>query len=291
MRKFKLFYLFTNHIDAWGLALGIAIVVAYLHEQLTWRAFILAGVIAFGYWLAFAMNDYFDRQVDQLDSQKARRNFFCMVALTPKQQFFYPSLLALAWLIIAGGLGMWGWRGWLALLVCLTISWSYSAPPIRLKSRAGLDLLTHVGFVETFPYLLMLFLLKIAPNQTDGLLLCILLVASACAQLEQQIRDYDSEVQVERNLTTRIGKSWAVSLLKWLSITYLALGWIGFGGGWLPTWLLPLASLSVPVFIWRLFLRIDGSYPTYLPKTRPYWLTILILITGFSYLFILILLK
>jgi 4-hydroxybenzoate polyprenyltransferase len=285
MRKTAILRLLTNHLDAWGLAFGVALVSAYLHDALNHQTWLIAGSIAFGYWLAFALNDYFDREIDRRNRLKAERNYFCAVSFHPATKRLLVIGFGLAWLGIALVFAQMGWRGWLALLTCFTVSWGYSAPPLRLKTRPGLDLLTHAGFVETFPYLLILFLQNLTVKPSDYLLIAILLLASACAQLEQQIRDFESEIGVEQNLTIQIGKARAVAVLKGLGILYLALGGIGFWAGWLPAWLFPLASLSVPIFVWRLFLRTDGSYPTYLPKTRPFGLTVFILFAGFTYLF------
>jgi hypothetical protein len=84
--------------------------------------------------------------------------------------------------------------GWLLWLVSGLVAWAYSAPPLRLKMRPGLDLLTHALFVQTFPYVVSLVLIRARWGLLDWVLLAILFLASLTAQLEQQARDFVVDV-------------------------------------------------------------------------------------------------
>ena len=47
------------------------------------------------------------------------------------------------------------------MALSLLVMWTYSGRPFRLKSRPGLDLLTHALFVESYPYMVTLLLLGV----------------------------------------------------------------------------------------------------------------------------------
>ena len=54
---------------------------------------------------------------------------------------------------------------------------------MRLKSRPGLDLVTHGFFVLTFPYLMALLLVELSWTRLDWLLLGLVFLASVSGQL------------------------------------------------------------------------------------------------------------
>ncbi len=94
--------------------------------------------------------------------------------------------------------------------------WSYSAPPMRLKSRPGLDVVTHGFFVLTFPYVMALLLVELSWTRLDWLLLGLVFLASSAGQLNQQIRDFDVDSCTDRNFTTTVGIKTSI---LWLKVT------------------------------------------------------------------------
>jgi 4-hydroxybenzoate polyprenyltransferase len=75
-RKRTYLNLIVNHMDAWQVALVIAMLPLLIHEAVRLETAVLALAIGVGYWFAFALNDYFDAPFDSIDQLKARRNFF-----------------------------------------------------------------------------------------------------------------------------------------------------------------------------------------------------------------------
>src|SRR5690606_36053575 len=152
-----IFKLISNHMDPWQVALVIATLPLLIHGAIRRETAVLALAIGVGYWCAFALNDYFDAPFDRLDEQKAQRNFFVQQP-TPRWLVAVFSVVLLA--VVAAAFAPFGPLGWLLWLVSCLVAWAYSAPPLRLKMRPGLDLLTHALFVQTFPYVMSMVLIR-----------------------------------------------------------------------------------------------------------------------------------
>jgi 4-hydroxybenzoate polyprenyltransferase len=149
MSKRSLTTLFTNHMDAWGVALIIAALALGVHDALSLRTAPVLLAVAGFYWLGFAFNDYQDAPFDALDEEKGRGNFF--VANPIPARWVALGLATLGIIFGVGALTLYGFRGILILTVSLSVIWAYSARPLRLKSRPGFDLLIHTFFVEAYP--------------------------------------------------------------------------------------------------------------------------------------------
>ena len=194
--------LLLNHLDAWGTTLIIATLALLIHDAIDATSLFLLLALTAGYWLAFALNDYFDAPFDRVDPVKAARNVFVRGNVSRKK-----GMLGLAGVsaFLFFAFAQFGARGYLTLIVSLFIMWGYSAPPLRFKSRPGLDLLIHAVFVETFPYFICLFLIGAEWERLDYVMLLILFLSSLAAQLEQQIRDFDVDVRTGRTFATVVG--------------------------------------------------------------------------------------
>ncbi|MFK7805357.1 MAG: UbiA family prenyltransferase [Anaerolineae bacterium] len=260
--------LLHNHADAWIVTFVIASGVLLLHGAFSWPAVLLLFSITVGYWLAFALNDYFDRHVDALDAHKRHRNYFVVNRIPA---FAAISGFSVSTLLIAPGILQFGYRGFLALLLCFGVMWAYSAPPIRLKSRPGIDLPIHALFVETFPYVLVMFLLKLDWTPLDFVILGLGVMASLTAQLEQQIRDVDIDfASGEKTFTILIGAENALLLLKLLSVTMVVYGISFMIIGTIPLWISPIGLLAVPAVLSRLYRRPGQPRPEHLIRPVVY---------------------
>ena len=244
--------LFTNHMDAWITTFGISIGVLVIHRAFSLSALFLVFSLTVGYWLAFAINDYFDADIDQKDSKKRLRNFFSQNRLSPWQAI---NGFALAAIIIAPGFLQFGWRGFWVALLSVAVMWAYSAPPFRIKTRPGLDLLIHACFVETFPYAMILFLLALPAGRLDYVLIGLGLFASTTAQLEQQIRDVEQDrLEEGQTFTLWLGESNALFLLKLLSALMIIYGFYFFFEGTIPLIVMPIGLFAMPAVLLR-FIR------------------------------------
>jgi 4-hydroxybenzoate polyprenyltransferase len=244
-----------HRMDAWGLTLIIGMLAVYIHNAFTVDAAILLATLCFAYYFGYTVNDYFDAPHDALDEQGAHRNFFVSV--------FVPQRLAIAGFITSCallllGFGYFGVSGILLFLLSLFIIWSYSAPPIILKSRPGLDLLTHAVFVQTFPYVVCVLLLDLTWRTTDTYIVVINLLSSASGQLAQQLRDYEVDLKTSSTFTTAFGLALSRQCLAAMSISLAVVILAGFVLGHLPIVLLPVILIAAPVF----YLRAKGQGAT-----------------------------
>jgi 4-hydroxybenzoate polyprenyltransferase len=241
--------LFLNHLDAWALTLAIGMVALLLHDAWGPAHLGLPILLAICYWLGFAVNDTFDAPLDALTPAKQRRNFFCLVQLP--RRWLLMAFMGIA-LGLCLGLLPYGLKGMVVAGIGLFILWAYSAPPLRLKQRPGWDLLTHMLFVETFPYAVTIWLLDLPWNRLDTTLVIAFMLASLAAQLEQQIRDYEGDKLREETFTIRVGIPCAARLLKGVTLLLIAHLVIHLLLGTFPLNLVPLGLMLLPALFHRL---------------------------------------
>jgi 4-hydroxybenzoate polyprenyltransferase len=245
-------------MDAWGLTFVIISLFLLIHDVITPRNLTLMLAITTMYWLGFAVNDYYDVPYDAVDSTKSKRNAFILDARI-KRSFRWIAFVVVAFAFAA--FAQFGWRGIALFGFSLLILWGYSAPPLRLKSRPLFDLITHLLFVETYPYLVCLLLIAPQATMTDVLVLAFFGLASTGAQLEQQIRDYDVDRQFEQTFTTTFGIGLSSWILKTASAGLFMIGMVGLITQMLPLWMLPYLAMGTPSVLHRFFRPIDAPRP------------------------------
>lgn len=255
IRPGQLKKLFTNHMDAWGLALIIAALVLVVHQStglqvVSLKSLSLLVAIAVLYWLGFAYNDYHDAPFDALEPDKARGNFF---VANPVPERWVKLGLALSSLFLLLAFAQFGWPGLAALALSLVVMWAYSGRPLRLKSRPGLDLATHALFVESYPYLVTLVLIGVAWTRLDLVLIAIFFVASLASQLEQQAADIEVDARTEPNFATRIGPERTMVLLRFFTAVLIAICVFFVIEGTIPGYLIPFGLITFPMLAHRFF--------------------------------------
>ena len=250
IRPIHLRALFVNHLDAVLLTFVIGGLCLALHDAFSWKTLFLLIGMALVAWLAFAYNDLCDAPYDAQDAKKRRRNFFTRQG---SLRYWY-SIAPLALSIAALSFLQFGERGLLLIGTALAAVWAYSAPPLRLKSRPLFDLITHALFVQTFPYFICLFLIGVAWQPIDYLLLTLFFLSSLSAQLEQQARDYRVDKRTDRNFTTQAGLRTTIHMLRLSTALLVALSLLGALLGIVPPLLYPLGIVSAPL-IWHRFAR------------------------------------
>ena len=241
--------LLLNHMDAWGTTLIIATLALLIHDAISARSLFLLLALTAGYWLAFALNDYFDAPFDKADPVKAARNVFVVGSVSRAK-----GLLGLAGMsvFLFAAFAQFGTRGYLTLAVSLFIMWGYSAPPLRFKSRPGLDLLIHAVFVETFPYFICLFLIGAEWGRLDYVMLLILFLSSLAAQLEQQIRDFAVDVQTGHTFATAFGLWRTRLLLRMVTAALVLVALVNLLNGTIPLFIAAFGLITLPIIVHRL---------------------------------------
>ena len=258
-----LFVSLMNRIDAWGVTFMICVMAFYLHDAISLQTFFLSLAMAGMYWLGYAVNDYFDAPFDSHDETKVHHNVFVNHPVSPrvaKAGFLTIGLLFLL------SFTQFGLRGGVIFGVSLFVMWAYSAPPFRLKSRPGLDLITHALFVQTFSYLSCLILIKAEWTQLDFALLGVNFLASLSGQLAQQLRDFEVDSSTDTNFATTVGIGWTVACLRIVTVALTILVAGAFINGTIPMYMAPFAVVFIPTAALRIrggpgFQRL-GTYTT-----------------------------
>lgn len=233
----------------------IAAMSLVVRGALTVETLAIPATLALGAWFAFAINDRYDAPYDAHEPTKARRNAFVrrLAGEPPSSRaawldaLLIGSALVLAVLFVSFGL-----RGVVVAFVGCAAAWAYSGRPLRFKARPGVDLLTHAGFVETFPYVTAIVLAGAPLLPIDLIAWAILALTSLSAQLEQQARDYQLDSKFERNFTIVAGLHANHRLMSMASILLVFVGTAGALAGIIPPLLWPGMALTLPMIAHRL---------------------------------------
>ena len=240
--------------DGWVMAFVLSSLALLNHNLISNQTMLLLFAIVTGYMAGFAINSYYDVPFDCQDSDKAKKNFFILYPAY-RNKFIYVLILPLLYWLVA--FGLFGLRGYIVLIVCLFIMWGYSAKPLRLKSRPGIDLLIHSIFMQTFPYLSCLLVTNTLWRTLDVVLLVLAIFSSLTAQLEQQQRDFHVDSFTDINYTTKFGLRNSILLMRVSTLMGYSIFMIGAVTSIIPSYLLPYGLIAVPGVLHR-FMREYG---------------------------------
>ncbi|MHA2033634.1 MAG: UbiA family prenyltransferase [Candidatus Kariarchaeaceae archaeon] len=257
--------------DAFITSMIFSILALYIHEKISILGLTLTAGIGIGYALGFAVNDYFDRDLDKNDISKVNKNYFVKNSQVLGLFVLFSLLLVVFFLFSIFG-----------LVLSIFAFWSYSAKPFRFKNRPGLDLFTHGIFIETYPYVITLFLLKIDWMVIDYFVLAILFFNSIINQIGQQLRDFHIDSLTEKNFTIKYGQDRAIAVNRGLNIIIIILSILGLIFGELKMRLIPLIIVVLPLYVLRLSSKYYQNKPHKLYKTTIllvtlYWVGIITL--------------
>src|SRR5215208_837812 len=263
-----------KRIDAWGVTYIVGTLVLVIHHAITVQNCILVAAITANYWLGYWLNDYFDADHDSQDEYKSRRNLFVQYPAARRLVFVVTGLVfGLSALLFLS----FGWRGAVVLVMNFLVMWAYSAPPLRLKSRPGLDLLTHALFVQTWPYVICMWLIRPVWMQLDGIVLGIFFLTSVNGQINQQIRDFEVDTRTDTNFATRVGLPKTTLILKVSAFVVVLLCGLALATGNIPWLFIPLGMLALPKIAHQMLHR-PGSLHRIFPQRLTYVLMLLALI-------------
>ncbi|MDH5403747.1 MAG: UbiA family prenyltransferase [Candidatus Heimdallarchaeota archaeon] len=252
-RKFSFKQLLTDirslMRDAWANASIFALAAIIIHNLYEVKYFVLMIGIALGYAFGFALNDYFDKDYDLMDDTKAKRNFFIRSGFKNYQAMFFILLIIFILYLIFQKFGI---LGIVFLVISLFVLWAYSAEPIRLKSRPGLDLLTHSVFLDTYPYFLVLVLSQSKIINIDYFVMSLTILLSMSEQLENQIRDYAIDKKTDINFSVKFGVNTSVKLLKILVLCSIAIIVLVIINEIVPFHFYPIALIIAPWLLYKL---------------------------------------
>ena len=238
-----------HRIDAWGVALVVCAVALLVHDAVRISTVALSVAVAFLYWLGYEVNDYYDASNDSQDPVKTPRNFFVNHPVSPGVAAAgFLSLGSLPFLAFA----RFGLSGVVLFVAAVLMMWAYSAPPVRLKSRPGLDLLAHALFVQTFAYFMCLILIDAVWGTLDYLILAVNFLASLSGQLAQHVRDFDVDSRTDVSFATTFGRRTTAACLRAVTSLLVVTVVAGFASGVVPLYFAPIALTFAPATLDRL---------------------------------------
>lgn len=247
-------------------ALGAALATVH-GAHIDWRRYAWGqGVITAAQWMTHYSNDYFDLEADRFNSTPTRWSggSRVLVSGTVAPRVALTTALSLCAAAILAALGLALQPGSprfvlpLALLI-ITLSWCYSAPPLRLLSR-GLGEAT-TALVVTLLTPLLGFYSQVGVWRSPLLLACVPL---ACLQFSMlltiELPDAAGDAaQGKRTLVVRHGAPWAArAIVSILCAAFGALPLLFLAG--LPMPIVILAALPAPVAAWQAVRLWRGAY-------------------------------
>jgi 4-hydroxybenzoate polyprenyltransferase len=235
--------------DAWGPATVSAAFALILHDAVTPKTALLVFAIAALYWLGYVINDYFDASIDAQDEHKMDGNVFVRC---PQPQWCLGVATVVVLSAVLPIFGWFGLRGLVVFAVANLAMWAYSGRPLRLKTKPGLDLLTHGLFVLTFPYSASLELIDADWSKSDWIVVGFAFCTSLAGQLRQQVRDFELDSRNGRNFTTTVGLGTSLLLVKTVTFVSFFAFVVSTLMGLVPHAAVPIGILSLPAVLDRL---------------------------------------
>jgi len=198
---------------------------------------------------AFMFNDVEDAEEDSLNEKKRKRNPISNGSLTRNEghlaacvTFLLSMLLYFFLAIETNNNGV-----LIAGTATLIIEFLYSWRKIRLKAIPVIDVLTHMFMLSGAQYLVAYLSFKRELDLNGLLILGMLMIISCYGQLDNEIRDFDTDVKTHiRTTAVVLGRKLAIAL----QICFLA------GGGIVIVYFLRLAVNPWPVLLQALIITL-----------------------------------
>ncbi|MHA2364036.1 MAG: UbiA family prenyltransferase [Candidatus Hodarchaeales archaeon] len=196
------------------------ILIEYDFTKLTiWIAF--SSVISVNAF-TFAINQIGDAEQDKATEQKIKTNPISQGRINLTIAKIILSILFLYGLISALVINL---PFFVVAIIHLSIGYTYSIPPVRLKERPPIDLVVH----GTFQGLLVVQAFNL--KSFDIVLLVVLFSATSCrsflAQLGNQIRDFDADKFAQTRTVGQIigfrSLHYMFYLIAWIGISFFIL--------------------------------------------------------------------
>lgn len=235
--------------------MGAMMAVAQSGASVDWRLIpiLLANIITMS--AAFIINDIEDAPDDALDPKKRERNVISngtLDAATGRLAFWLACAVAFA-LFALGGAWTALWGG-----VTLVVVYTYSARPIRLKSRRIVDVISHAYGGGTQVIIVGYFLYDANPGPAWYIIIAITLV-SAYGQFYNQLDDYEVDKQAGLNNTTiLLGKNLSTVIMYACIVIPVICILLALQAEVFPQWLATVAligALTCVMFPWRTDMR------------------------------------
>ncbi|MBN2053491.1 UbiA family prenyltransferase [bacterium] len=197
---------------AWIFEVGTVLIAALIHhaEGFSWRLLAGMGAIAAINMVAYAVNDYFDREVDAKHPSGSKRNPLASGEMSLPEARRLIIAAAAAALLLSALVSPWAI---LTNAIYMVIGLVYVAEPIRLKRRFLLDVASHIFTVMSYSYLFtVIFFYRFTP--LDAFFYVNMVVTSLIVQLSQELFDFDHDREFEHNTAIVLGKRGARAVVR-----------------------------------------------------------------------------
>ena len=220
---------------------GFIISEAFLSPLINIAVFFIIFFLFLG--SSFAINDCSDVKEDKLGKKS---NPIARGEISLKKAIIFSISLGGLGLILSAYFGMEVFLFYSALIF---LSFIYSLPPLRLKSRFLLDILSHGLFFGSFLFFLPIIIFNMEPAIVHYLIAISIFWFSVIIELKNHLRDYESDKKAGLKTTVCVlGKSKSEVFLKVLEITYpltLALVFLFSENFWLMILFAAVSCLSL----------------------------------------------
>jgi len=210
-KSFLKYYRMKDWRAYFGLGvLGFVVARGFLAPPLDILLFLIIGILllAFG----FSINNFFDIKEDREKGEvknlliQNKKNFFLSVS---------PGILAL-FLSIYFGIEI-----FLFVLAAGLIGFFYSAPPLRMKSRPFLDLISHGLFAGALIFIFPLLIFSPALTPSHYLIAFSIFYLSVMLETRNHLEDYQSDSRAGlRTTVCLLGYKNSENFLKYLAFFY-----------------------------------------------------------------------
>ena len=234
---------------------GALLAVNQVDAVLDWRllAVVIANILAMTF--AFMINDVVDAPDDALNPIKTKSNVISQGILSYQEGYW----IAGAFFLLSASLFFFGgWLSFLAGLATLILSFAYSAPPLRLKSRPIVDVVSHILMLSALLMLSAYFIYDTQPNQAWWVIIAVTM-ASAYGQFYNQVDDFETDKQAQlKNTAMLLGKQKTVFAMVFSAIVTLICFAVAIAQAVFPMWLgwvLGITVFTVSLFSWDVDMR------------------------------------
>lgn len=166
--------------------------------------------------LGYGVNDCFDVKEDKY--RKDRINPLVNKEISFKTGLIFSISPGIFGLVLST---IYGWRVFLFCLVGVIIGFFYSAPPLRLKGRPVLDLISHGFFAGVFWFVLPLFFFKTELNLFHYLISFSIFYFFLVLELRNHLEDFESDKKADiKTFVCAFGPGFSEKLLQYLTVIF-----------------------------------------------------------------------
>ncbi|MBU0546733.1 UbiA prenyltransferase family protein [Patescibacteria group bacterium] len=184
----------------------------FLFEDIIAFWAIIFSLLGFG----FSINDCFDLKEDKMD--RTKKNPIVLKEISFKKSFFFSIFFATLGLFLAS---LFGLKVFLLCLAGVLLTYFYSSPPLRLKSRVLVDLLSHGLFAGPIIFFLPLLIFQAQLTLLHYLIAFSFFCFSIILGLRNQFEDYNTDKEAGlKNTACILGYEKSEKLLNLSAIFY-----------------------------------------------------------------------